>query len=252
MSQYDPAMSRKRVRSAALWPAIAAALMLYFAYSGGGWIVRGEGAFRIGGQLFVHTLEIGGWAMAAAALWLLAGMRPALFFDAVAVVIIGALLIVSGGLMISGGGLQPILNIIFGVMFIGSGRQNWREYRLLSGDRADRAADEYDPDFEQRYAAAQDEQAGGSLPGRLMQRSRDRAQTPAESVPPTEPATAGPAVVSPLPSPPTPQTPPDPAPEPRQPPAPKSAPSQAANEQPAPDGFLAQFADDKDPPDEPA
>ena len=266
MSQLDPAMIARRVRSAAVWPAIAAALMLYFAYPLDNWVLPTGQLARIGSQTFIYTLAVGGWAMAAAGLWLLSGMRQALAFDALASVVIGVLLVASGGLLLSGGGLQPILNVVFGVMFIGSGRQNWREYLLLSGGKVGSSSGNYDPHFERRYAEVQPEPPEGSLAGRLMQqRTRSLADGPAETAPPAEASTAGASPAAPSPQPPaTESAPPSPRPspppqpqldapsEPLPPTAPDPASGDTSAEQPATDGFLAQFAENESPPEESA
>jgi len=256
MSDYDPASIKQRIRSAALWPGIAAALMLGFTYSSGGWA---PGSIQTVGQhVFVYTLKFGGWTMAAAALWLLTGMRPALAFDAVAAVIIGVLFVLSGVLMFSSGGMQPIIDVIFGAMFIGSGRQNWRQYVLLGPaagpGQERRSPDGYDPQFGQRYAAAQQESPSDSLAGRLMQRSRDQSDAPAEPAPPSETPATSPTGAAPAlePYPPTPDPPHVVPPEPPPVPGPQIDQADPADDGSTPDGFLAQFAEKKDPPDESA
>jgi len=121
-----------QVRQNALSAAIAAGLMLYFAFSGGGYALNeGNTLFDIGGRIFVHTIQIGGFVMAAAALWSATGMIVALLFDAIASIIIGLLFCVSAAMMMLDGGVGA-LYIVFGVMFIIAGVRNGRQWADLS------------------------------------------------------------------------------------------------------------------------
>ena len=126
-------MVSSRVRRSASSAAIAAALMVYFGF------VRlaeptGDDLFSRAGLAFYHTLRIGGVAMAviaAASLW---GNRHVLIVDAVVSAVIGALFALTGIAMWidGGGGLQSILNLAFGGMFISAGVRNWRDYFELA------------------------------------------------------------------------------------------------------------------------
>ncbi|MCH7813901.1 MAG: hypothetical protein IID40_07760, partial [Planctomycetes bacterium] len=240
----------------ALWSAIAAAMMLYYRYPRDSWVLPSENPGRAGALIFVNTLEFGGWAMVLATLGLLAAMRRALAFDAVASVLIGALFVISGVLLFSGGGMQPIMYAVFGIMFIASSRNSWREYVLSTPAASDLAEPSYDPHFAKRRAAAKVESRTGSLAGRLMQQSRERLgarptrpeppqpAAPRQPSPPVEPETPAPVVAPPI----TPSAPTEAPPTALEP-----DPDQAADEptdEPPPDGFLAQFGRPEDPPDE--
>lgn len=125
-----------RVRQNVIPAGIAALLMLYFSYSGGGFVdPEGGDAFAIGGMIFICTLKYGGFAMLAAALWSLSGMRVALLFDAVCSVLIGLLLCTSGGLMMAGGG-SGFLYVVFGVLFLWGGVRNGRNWAEMASVRS--------------------------------------------------------------------------------------------------------------------
>ncbi|MHC4092241.1 MAG: hypothetical protein ACYSVY_18545 [Planctomycetota bacterium] len=243
-------MIKQRVRSVALWAGIAAVLMLYFGYRTA--FFSSSESERIAALILEYTLKVGGWGMAVSAAWLLTGMPRALLADAVASVAIGVCF-VAGGLLylFPSMSLVGILYPVFGIMFIGSGRNNWREYAALAPSTATEQTDRYDPQFEQRYAQAQETQPEGSLAGRLMQRTRDREHPAEESSPPPAPAATESAPFSPpLPSP-VPQPDPD-ASQPGSSPAPEPASSEAADQEATPNGFLAHFAEKKDKPGESA
>ncbi|MCP4250366.1 MAG: hypothetical protein GY778_25260 [bacterium] len=240
----------------ALWSAIAAALMLYFRYPRGSWILPSENPGRAGGLIFINTLEFGGWAMVLTTLGLLAAVRRALAFDAIASGLIGVLFVISGILLFSGGGIQPILYGVFGLMFIGSGRNSWREYVLLAPAASDLAEPSYDPHFAERHAAAQAESPTGSLAGRLMQQSRERLSAKPIDQPPPQPAAPTQSSPPVAPEPPPPVVVPSiqaPTPAPTPPTKPEPHADHTKEEpadEPTPDGFLAQFAQPEDPPDE--
>ena len=223
---------KQRIRGTAIWSAVAAGLMLYYTYSGGGWDKSKIESISV--WMFVLTLELGGWAMALSTLLLLTGIRPALAFDAVASAVIGLFLLASGLLMFSLGGLQPVLNVVFGVIFIGAGRRSWQEHQLL------RAPSRIEPEWRQAVASptgqdARAEQAPDAPTDSLASRLRQRTQQAPQEPPP--------------PSPPVPESAPPPAPEPPPPaPEPPSEPTAdtTSKADPAPDGFLAQFADEHD------
>lgn len=128
----DASLAAARVRKNVLNAAIAAALMLYFAYSGGGYIMpEGDDAIAVGGAIFIRTLKLGGFAMLAASLGSLTGVRHALLFDGVCSMIIGLLFCASGVLMMIGGG-GGVLYIVFGVMFLVAGARNASEWAALA------------------------------------------------------------------------------------------------------------------------
>jgi hypothetical protein len=119
-----------------VWPAaVAAVLMCYFGFNAPWAFAPGASPFlKASAYLFDYTLQIGGIAMAVLAVWCWLGMITALAVDGVVSLLIGVLFILSGGGMLMYGGvdLNAILIILFGMMFFGSGRHNWRTYRHLA------------------------------------------------------------------------------------------------------------------------
>jgi hypothetical protein len=112
--------------------------MLFFGYRGFAEADVPEGyPVRAGWYLFSYTLKIGGWVMAAEALWLLSGARAALVCDGVVTVLIGVLLVLGGLLMTPGALWQAILFIIFGLVFISSGLRSWSDARSLTAAPAE-------------------------------------------------------------------------------------------------------------------
>ena len=129
---HDNTRSAARVRQNAGSAAIAAALMIYFGFFR---LLEPSGSdlFQRAGWVFYHTLRIGGIVMGLVGAWSLLGHRPVLLVDAVASVVIGALLILTGAAMGIDGGdlLQTVFMIVFGIMFISAGVRNARTYADL-------------------------------------------------------------------------------------------------------------------------
>ena len=233
-SYFDEQAVKQRIRATAWWAGVAAALLLYFGYQT--FFLTGDhAAARIGATVLEYALKAGGWAMVVATVWLAIGMRQALLYDAVATALVGAAFFVGGGLLFVGSmSITAVLYVIFGVIFIGSGRRSWQEHQLL------RAPSGVEPGWRQAVASptgqdARAEQAPDAPTDSLASRLRQRTQQAPQEPPPSSP---------PLPEsapPPTPEPPP-PAPEP--PREPKADTTSKAD--PAPDGFLAQFADEHD------
>ncbi len=204
MPDVRDAIIQQRVRSAAGSSLFGAAIMLYFTYGRGVWIPS-EGLARAAGLIFSSTLEFGGWALAITAVLLFTGKLPMLAVDAVVCGLIGILLALSG-LLVLGGGLQAMINIIFGVMFGSSGWRSWREFSSLRN--AYRAP-----------KTAQAKPAHLGIPAALPEDVMTAATAP---LPVPEPALE-----------PTPELTPELAPEPTPP---------LSTNEPAPEGFLSQFA----------
>ncbi len=123
-----------RVRQNAWSAAVAAACLLLFGFFAGFAIPIVTNLFTLGDAVFNYTLRFGGVLMVAVVIGSLSGWVTALLMDAVVSVAIGVLLAFSGVAMIVGGGvitLNYILYVIFGVMFVSSGIRNWREYFWL-------------------------------------------------------------------------------------------------------------------------
>ena len=133
MEANEPLVTR--VRENALSAAIAAILLSYYGFS----VLAeptGTGAFERAALVFYHTLRIGGVMMALIAVLSIVGVRVALLLDAIASVGIGMLFAVTGIVMFADGGtgLQPLLNVLFGAMFVSSGVRNGRHFRRLRSD----------------------------------------------------------------------------------------------------------------------
>ncbi len=121
-----------RVRQNVASAAIGAALLLYFGFRH---IAEPTGTelFDYSARLFCDTLRIGGLALAAMAIWSLAGRPTTLAVDAVITFVIGVLFILTGlGMAIDGGRMdQTIINLVCGGLFISSGVRNWRDFRCF-------------------------------------------------------------------------------------------------------------------------
>ena len=134
-SPRDAAAIRSAVRRNTIWAAGAAVIMLYYGlYHGLGGDPQPDlpARFRIGSWLVLYSLQIGGGLMVLSAILSLTGAGPALLFDALASVVIGACLAAAGMLLMSGIEMQSLLLILFGAVFIHSGYRNWREYFSLA------------------------------------------------------------------------------------------------------------------------
>ena len=80
-----------RVRQGAFSALVAAAIMLYMSFSGGGFVLSDDaGWFGIGEKLFIYTIRYGGFVMLAVALAAMTGRLAVLLIDAVASTLIGA------------------------------------------------------------------------------------------------------------------------------------------------------------------
>ena len=114
--------------------------MIYFGFYGLA-EPTGTDLFSKANWVFFHTLRIGGIALAVLALWSLSGQRLALIVDAVVSIAIGVLFAATGvAMLVDGGGtLQSVINVMFGWMFVSSGRRNWSDYYAFA-KRADHTA----------------------------------------------------------------------------------------------------------------
>lgn len=117
--------------SSALVAGLSLALFGFFMFS----IPEVKDTFTLGDAIFNYTLRIGGAAMLLAAAACLTGRPAALVFDAVMSTLVGIGLIVSSVLMIygaGGAGINQILYLLFGGMFISAGVRNGRLYGSVS------------------------------------------------------------------------------------------------------------------------
>ena len=183
MPDIDPAESKRRVRSTALWAGLAAVIMLFCGYRIE-WPQPEASLPHAGTLVFKYTLQIGGWVILAEALWLLTGARAALVCDGVVTVLVGMLLVLGGLLMTPGSIWRAILFIVFGLLFIHSGLRSWRDARELSaasvGDAPAPLADAPDPaapDPTARPDAAIDPGAEPPAPEGYLSQFADREQS---------------------------------------------------------------------------
>ncbi len=124
-----------RVRENTLSSAIAALLLSYYGFT----VLAeptGTGMFERAGLLFYHTLRVGGVMMAVIAVLSIIGVGVTLLFDAIVSVGIGVLFAVTGLAMWADGGtgLNPLLQVVFGAMFVSAGVRNGRHYSALRGE----------------------------------------------------------------------------------------------------------------------
>jgi len=261
MSERSHDDAKAATRSAALWAAVAAVLLLYFGYRTG--FLWGTAAERVGGIILSNTLKYGGWAMAATAVWLFTGMRAALLADAVACAAIG-LGLLSGGLLF----LPPSLDLVgvlypvVGLVFLGSARNSWREHRVLGGPAGEGAAVRPGAAPTQRQESAPPVDYGtpsGSLTSRLIEQRRGRQVMSSATTEPSPPAAergaasgrapASAAVPAPASSPPTPAGPVVSPPPVADTPLAPAVPPPGEDEE-SPEGFLARFAPPSERPSE--
>lgn len=123
---------RNKVRRNAGSAAIAAVLMLYFGFK---YLQEPTGTdlFSWAAWIFFHTLRIGGITMAILAAWSLIGQPIVMAVDAFVSIIIGVIFMLTGiAMFMDGGGMfQPLLNVVFGWTFISAGRNNWSTYSYI-------------------------------------------------------------------------------------------------------------------------
>lgn len=211
----------------------AALLLLLF-----GWLQfdpsdTATGLFKVGDRLTIYGMRFGGLAMASVAIASKFKYVWSLLADAFISIGIGLALAFGGFALISGGGgwgINYILYMVFGVMFVSAGLRNGRDYFILSkyvlkepiarpAERVPARSVDDDPDMV-------------SLAERLRKRVSDSTVIlPAIGADPEPKQTKQP-----------PQVEPNMSNEPA-----RHAPPASPQPAPAPDGFLASFAKKKDP-----
>jgi hypothetical protein len=234
MPDSEAIFVKRRVRSMALWAGIGAVLLLYFGYS------STFGTFdtltlQVGTAILEYTFKIGGWGLALATVGLAIGQRAALAYDALVTALIGVCFLAGGGSgLVGGAGSFSVLYILFGVIFVSAGRHSWLEYRYL-GTVTARPAGVGGVAQPWLDDAPPEPPVQGSLAGRILERTRTDAGS-------------SPGATDPAPASTEPPAPPPAQPEPDPEPGPISA--EASDEEPPPEGFLAQFGEE-DPPRRP-
>ncbi|MCZ6817790.1 MAG: hypothetical protein O7F76_13975 [Planctomycetota bacterium] len=121
----------------AVWAGIAALLMLYYGWGTGGWLIPANSTafFEATFNWFDWMLKIGGICMAVVAVLCFLGLRVALLIDVVVSGLCGSILILCPvyWMFIVGPGLQNIVFVIFGGMFVNTARGCWTAYRESGG-----------------------------------------------------------------------------------------------------------------------
>jgi hypothetical protein len=255
------------VRSHAGSAGVAAALLLLFGFYGFA-IPDIKTTFDLGDALSTCTMRAGGIGLLLAAVGCATGRPIALLLDSVVSIATGVLLATSAVLMIvgaGGAGLNQMLYIVFGIVFVSAGWRNGVLFMQLRGVKLPPTQPHNEPGFSAREAQAAREQRAareahaaradersaprpartpdqppapsGSLAGELLQRRSATRETPAPVSPPSsQPPPARPPVVehriAPLAS-----------SEPT-PPAKRDTPP---DDELPPEGFLASFGTDNDP-----
>ncbi len=139
IAQETTARIRHHLRRAIARPTLLAAVCPILAQGkGGGPQVQDSGVVRSSGSdlyawsawFLLHTLRIGGVAMAVVSIGLLAARRRALLADAAVSGVVGAVLILTGVGMVADDGdlLQTIVNVGCGALFLSAAKHHGREY----------------------------------------------------------------------------------------------------------------------------
>ena len=249
MQQPDPTFSRlgaieRALQSHALSSVFEAALMLVV-----GFLLFDSPAPRVDWQItdyapaiVVWTFRYGGIAIGGVALLCFMGSRKGFMVDAVVNGVIGILFILSGLSLVADGNLIGALIVIFGAMSLNAARRSRNSHRqllVIPQDRQARYVEEDDTPPEAAASVRTPEQAARAREAALNRLLKSKGLMAKD-----EPATT--ATVPPVPEP-TPeidlpdldgpddeevQTPPDVPP--------------LAEDEPAPDGFLADLGRDDD------
>lgn len=120
------------VRSNAIWAAISAALFYWFGYYGAGTPLEEGTVFAYGAWTLIYTLRIFCIVFAVIAALCLTGEPWVLLVDGIASLLAGFGLLLSGVMEMSGGGgMNSMLIVIFGVVFMAAGKRLFGEYQTL-------------------------------------------------------------------------------------------------------------------------
>ena len=259
-------LARKRMSEIAFGAAIGAALMLFFAFYLGN--LRGLSTwplYNFSVAAFSATLWLGGVARGLTAVGLWLGWRLALLIDAILSFLIGALLVMIGVIWLADRDWEGFLQIIFGLLFLRSGKVSWNAWcgvSVMPGVREASAPPEDEED--DSGPSPSDAATRQAALNRLLAAKKRERKSPAEArkVPALPPPISEypPADVEHK----TPQVPParqasalrpdaDPprvpslSPEPvtrTDPPIPTPSAETSSADEPPPEGFLAQLGKD--------
>lgn len=236
---------RSGIRSGAWSSGIAAALMLWYGFIGGGFIVPDKGGIYVAAcKAFIFTVRAGGVVMATITLSALLGLRFTPAVEAVASAIIGAVFVLSGAVQVLHADMMALFYVIFGAMFLHSARSSWQRFQWIRESGSQGELPEW-----QDYPPVP---PGRSVASDLIERMRGPAR--AESVPrPARPPTPAPAATTgPIPTgahPDRATTPPAQESKPGNPPGTKPVhpkPKAPDPSPPPPGGFLAALAKEDD------
>jgi hypothetical protein len=223
-----------QMRQTAINALIAAALMLFFGYrswsAGLSATSDAPPLYALSVTAFVWTLLAGGGAMLLSALLCFSGLGFALIADAVMTGVVGALFILIGGVQLAYEGtanLTALLLVIFGVLFL---RSAWMSWCMHRNAQVPPTAPSVSREPEGPISSDADRQQAME---RLLSRKRMEA--------PVVPAVPAQAVI-PEPLPVEPPTVPTPTPAPA-----LAQPILPVDNEPAPDGFLAELGRGEEP-----
>ncbi len=122
-------------RGNAIYAAIGAALLLYYGFGVGLVGTSGSAVYNVSVDVCTLAMKSGGVAMACIAAACMAGIAKALLFDAVVAIGIGVVFALCGATwLLTTGDWEGLLFLVFGAMFISSGRQCWNAYRSGAGE----------------------------------------------------------------------------------------------------------------------
>ncbi len=120
----------------AIWAGVAALLMLYFGWGSGLVGISDDAFYNATVAVFVWMLRIGGICMLVVTGVCLLGLRVGLLLDAGVSGLCGLVLVLCGGYwtLHDGFGLQDVLYIVFGFMFLGTARSHWVAFTQSGSD----------------------------------------------------------------------------------------------------------------------
>jgi hypothetical protein len=254
-NENDPSggYCRPVMAEVAFTAAIGAALMLFVGFGLNLKGVADSRLYNLSVDGFTWTMKVGGILMGAVAVLLWVGWASALLVDAVLTITVGAIMIAAGGVWLSQSDMEGFLLLIFGALFLHSGRRSWIAHQALTSSRRGQyAAEEAEEDLLEADASLRSEEDRQAAMGRLLAAKRRESSGEASRPERTQSASqrrevpARPTLEQPAPArrrdalpaePPREQ--PRPAP---QPPAPAQT---AGPDEPPPEGFLAQLGRDE-------
>ena len=129
----------QHARDNALWAGIAAAMLLFFGWGTSGWLIPADATefYETTIWVFDWMLKIGGILLAVVAVLCFAGIRLALLCDTFVSGVCGLIMVACPlfWILSDGFGLQYVMYVVFGFMFLNAARGCWVSYRATGGPR---------------------------------------------------------------------------------------------------------------------